>query len=175
MQADGEDMTKRHTLRDKALMMQAFAPEGAELPEWVDSATNRRRPLGPRKHPEEDLQIECCEYLSSLPSILFFSVPNHLYKGDNADPGKHAWYMAKQKRMGFRPGVSDLVVVFRDKHGKTCVCFFELKAGANKLSDEQASFHDKANALGCYTATIRTKHDLVNALRAAGLLIPPSC
>lgn len=119
------------------------------------------------KRPEDLLQMACCDFLDLHPRILYFSIPNHFYLGDG-NKYAQAHYINKQKAMGMRPGVSDLCMVFKNKHGASVTCFAELKDTGKKPSDVQAEFMELANERGCFTATVYTIHDLQLLLSVAG-------
>lgn len=159
-------MPRRFTQRDAAQYIQAMAPEGTKLPGWVNKAASRATNTKPNRREESALQTALCQFLKLYPDILFFSVPNHLWLGQG-DPGKQAAYIARQKAQGFLPGVSDLVCIFRNTHGVSVTCFAELKARRGVASDNQMAFQDRANALGCFTAVIKSVDDLKNLLKTA--------
>lgn len=146
-----------------------------ELPQERDLLPPRVKTVKPpstpkkkrNKRPEDLLQMACCDFLDLHPSILYFSIPNHLYLGAGNEYQK-MHYIAKQKAMGFTPGASDLCMVFRNKHGASVTCFAELKDTGKKPSEAQVNFMEKANERGCFTATIYSIHDLQLLLSVAG-------
>lgn len=162
----------RITRKQWAEIHAVHAPEGCELPASL-TAKEYQQSGKPRGTPEQNLQIECCDYLRTQTQLLFFSCPNHIFMGgadDDATYGKQANYMAKQRRMGLTPGVSDLVIIGRNAHGATAICFAELKApGGGRITTTQAAFQDKANGLGCYTAVVRSLDELKTLLFTANL------
>lgn len=145
----------------------AQSPNRAKTIEQFPWAGKYRKPNQTAKHPEQDLQIACVDYLKLFPDILFFSVPNHLYRGKNTNEGAYLNYMVKQKRMGLRAGASDLIIGFRNTDGMSVTCAAELKCGYNKLTDEQKSFTEKANTIGWYTATVKSIECLTALLKTA--------
>lgn len=167
-------MPRKPTRHDWHDMMAINAPEGldtSKLPKFMTQEPYKQP--AKRGRPEEALQILVCDYLrKAKPQLLFFAVPNHLFKGNSHDPeqeGKFSSYMSRQRKMGLTPGVSDLVVIGRNRHGATVIAFAELKAPTGRISPSQAAFQDRANGLGCYTAIVRTLEDLQALLSTAGL------
>lgn len=157
---------KRVKLADLQAAMQMYAPPGGikNPPAFMD-AVPRKQSTEPRKHEESDLQVTCCDYLRTQGRILFFSVPNHIYS--KGDPKKVAYYISRQKRLGLLPVVSDLVIIFRNKHGAPTTLFAELKSPKGSLSDSQQAFQDMANDRGCFTGVVRTLEDLLALLKTA--------
>lgn len=140
------------------------APSGHKLRDYVPPRPKRKTKP---KRDEDILQIACCDLLHTLPATLFWSNPNHLYLGSNASYNQRAHYMAKQKRMGLLPGVSDITIVFRNWDGQTTIVVPELKVGANQLTETQHAFANAANNVGCYTGVVRSIECLVALLKAA--------
>lgn len=173
-----ESSLLKPTLTQIQLALQAGAPDrsaeglarlAAKLPAFANRL-QKARSAAEKKPPnryEDHLQISCVKLLRSLPDTLIFSVPNHIgYGGKNS--GARIGFMARQKAMGLLPGVSDLVVIFRNMHGATVFVLPELKVGENSMSENQQKFADQANALGCYTGVVRSLDDLTSLLRVAG-------
>ena len=70
---------------------------------------------------------------------------------------RNAWEAAKFKRLGVKPGVSDLCLPY--PRGKYCGLYIEMKAGNNKLQETQKEFlKDMAEAghfvVTCYSSNI---------------------
>jgi hypothetical protein len=116
------------------------------------------------KYPTEDQeQINFCEYLEAL-KVRFFAVPNGMYIGkDEKDEENNARfaYLAKMKKMGFKKGVLDLVILSTTKSGRYNILFLEMKkVEGGKVSDAQqewidwlhANHHAVAVAKGCDAA-----------------------
>jgi len=159
-------MTKKPPLKTLAMMLQAQAPEGAKLPEWIDRAAARK--TGYKKgNPEEDVQKALIGWMKYQPGLFYFSVPNHFYLG-GSDSGKVSHYIAKQKSLGLTNGVSDLVILFRSKHGQPTAVFAEVKAGSNKASEAQEAFLDRVNSFGFYGGIVKSLEDLKDLLIKAG-------
>lgn len=81
---------------------------------------------------ESDIQILVADWLrlyESARDFIFFSVPNEGL--DRASPAR----LAKLKRMGLRPGVADIVIIW---HGRAY--FLELKTATGKQSEHQSAF-----------------------------------
>lgn len=135
------------------------------LPEKVKRIPKPKK--AKRAHPEDDLQMVCCELLEQLPATLFWSTPNHLWLGDG-NKYAQANYIRKQKMMGMQVGACDLNILFRNKHGASTFVLCELKIKPNKPSAEQNSFMDAANGYGAYTGVCYSLDDLLALLRAAG-------
>lgn len=163
----GEKTAVKPTQRNKALVMNMFAPEGAVLPSWVGKAISRKHSKAKPKQEETILQKQCCDYLKLKRGLLYFSIPNHIWMGQG-DPGKQAAYIAKQKSMGLLPGVSDLCIIGRNKHGASVTCFAELKSQSGNASESQLAFMEKANNIGCYTSVVRNLNDMIALLSTAG-------
>lgn len=140
--------------------------ERGELPERVRAKRVVKLKKAKRAHPEDDLQMQCCELLASLPGTLFWSTPNHFYLGAG-NPFAKARYIEKQKMMGMNPGATDLNVVFRNKNGASTLLLCELKIKPNKPSPEQRSFMDTGNSLGAYTACCYTFEEFLGTLKTA--------
>jgi hypothetical protein len=86
---------------------------------------------------EHLLQVSCCKYLETLKKlnqiIEYFAVPNGTVYGAK----NNIVYGAKMKREGVKAGVSDLVVILKQK-----ILFIELKFGKNKQTDSQKEFEN---------------------------------
>jgi len=157
----------RPTKRDIAQHILANMPEGRKPPEWCEKAVKRKASPGPRKHPEDDLQVLVYEYLCKLPGTLAWATPNHLlYKKDAK--GGQINRMQRQKSMGLLPGASDLNILFKNKHGATVLCLAELKIKPNSPTPEQIAFMEKGNNCGAYTACCYSLNDVIALLLKAG-------
>lgn len=134
----------------------------------IETEKRLQRLQKPRKNLEEDLQIACCKFLDLHPRILYWSTPNHLYRGAQSNTGAFMGYMAKQKRMGLKKGVSDLLMYFKNAQGMPVLCAAELKAGSNKADDDQENFLRAVSAIGGFSGVVKSLDDLQNLLRQAG-------
>lgn len=119
------------------------------------------------KREESNLQVTCCKLLKMLPSTLYWHTPSSFYRGANSGPGFFG-YIARLKAMGWFSGIPDLCIIFRNVHGSVSVCFAELKFGYGTTSDSRDAFLDRANAIGCFTAKVKSLEDLITLLRLAG-------
>lgn len=68
----------------------------------------------------------------------------------------------KLKKMGVRPGVSDIIICHPKK---TQIAFIELKVGKNKLTDSQKLFIKVVEKLGHFTALVRSLDEFKEVLR----------
>jgi hypothetical protein len=154
------------------------APPGFDmetLPKFMRPSPSKRQPAKPKKdrsYRESDLQRECVRWLRhNCPDILFWHTPNSLFSprtGSRADEGKRLWYLSQQKEVGLLPGVSDLILIFRSKHGATTIAAAELKAGNNQPTEAQIAFMEKGNNLGMFTSVVKSLDDLKKLLFTSG-------
>ena len=102
---------------------------------------------------EDKLQVACVGFLETFhPELLFFHVPNGGYR--NAREG------AKFKRMGVRPGVSDIIILSETRNGYPGACI-ELKTCSGKLQKSQKEFLEKAEKNWYSTAVIRSIDEFI--------------
>jgi|TARA_Y100000310_G_scaffold340907_1_gene438271 hypothetical protein len=97
----------------------------------------------PRKHPEQDLQRVCADWLQILENqgkLAFFHPPN----GGWRSKVEAAIFTS----LGVKPGVSDLCILMPGGR----VGFIELKARAETPTDKQLDFMEKCQLLGIPTA-----------------------
>lgn len=108
------------------------------------------------KRPEDALQESVVDLLTryhSMGQLRFYTVPNE---------GKRKPKTAAQlKRRGMSPGVPDLVLLFPG--GRSA--YWELKAGKNKPSENQAEWLNWLGTHGFETAIIRDANDAANLLQ----------
>jgi hypothetical protein len=111
-----------------------------------------------RRHDEEDLQRQVCQYLRwSLPADAeFFAVPN--------GGKRHSKAAARLVGQGVRAGLPDLCVVYR---GSTI--FIELKTARGVLSEAQRQMHRKLGYCGCTVLVCRSLEGVECALRELGV------
>lgn len=164
-------MTKRPTLRDKAQAIQAFSPfEGGKTcaPPWVGLAlAAKERIPAERKKEEDTFHVALVKELRKLPATILWHTPSTFFiMGEDKGPFFH--WIGKLKAKGWFGGIPDLVLIFRSINGATTVVFMELKAPKKDLAENQADFCDKANAVGCFTARVRTMDEAWALLRLAG-------
>lgn len=138
-----------------------------ECADLLDGRAAARKTTPRAEHPSEaNLQVSICRYLKTLPNTLYWHCPSSFYRGANSGPGFFG-YIAKLKSMGFIPGIPDLIIIFKNVHGATTVCFAELKTKKGVTSEAQNSFLDKANSLGCFTAKVRSIEEMTELLKKA--------
>lgn len=157
---------KKITLKELQQAMTYGAPDGGmKNPPSFMNEKPREGYRGPRKHPEDDLQIQCVNYLKLFPNILYWSTPNHIWVGQMT-PAKMN-YLKKQKAKGLIKGIPDLSLMFRNIHGVFTFVFAELKIGYAKPEEDQQKILDKANSLGAFTGVVRSLEDLQVLLHTA--------
>jgi len=106
---------------------------------------------------ECDIQASIVDYLEIMAAqcgLLFFSVPNEGI--DRANPAR----LAKLKRMGFRSGVSDLVIV---KAGR--IYLLEVKRPGESQRDSQIDFEADAGRVGAPYAVAWSFEDALEIFR----------
>jgi hypothetical protein len=116
--------------------------------------------------PETELQIQVANVLrlyEALRGFIFFSVPNELLGSATGRGGMGR--MARFKRMGLRPGVTDIVIV---RGGKAF--FLELKSPVGVQSDSQIQFCADATRAGAECAVARSFDEALDALSMWGIL-----
>ena len=107
-----------------------------------------------RQHLEDDLQAAVCMFLRwALPwDATFWAVPN--------GGKRHVVEAQRMSRLGVRPGVPDLHVVYRGR-----LYCLELKAPKGVLSGVQMQMIEKLTKCGVKTAVVRSVEDVEHALR----------
>ena len=106
--------------------------------------------------PESLIQQAIHDYLT-IKHIFHFSVPNGALLG-----GKNKFaLLAMLKREGLMNGVSDLVIVTKEK-----VLFVEIKVQNGKQSDSQKEFQKQAESLGYTYLVWRSLDDCINYFNA---------
>ena len=119
---------------------------------------------------EIDVQIAICEYLRAVQHkmrFVFFSVQNESLSAgktrgnfSGADFGR----LAKSKKAGLLPGVSDLVLVHKGRFYA-----LEVKNQKGKLSDYQREFRDSVLLAGGEYAVVRSLDDVIVAMKTWGI------
>ncbi len=114
------------------------------------------------RRPEAALQRTIISYLRwALPRNAWFTAIAHGSRGG----GDAAWLRgAIWKGMGARPGVPDLLIVWKGR-----AHFAELKASGGALSPAQRECHAELEAAGCAVATWRSLEDAHASLMAWGI------
>lgn len=105
------------------------------------------------KHIEDDNQKALFDWAAHIPDLRWMHcIPNGAFLA--GDKLKRAKQMSRLKKQGLKPGVWDifLPVARNGHHG----LYIEMKAGKNKLTDNQAEFGGFAHEQGylthiCYT------------------------
>lgn len=163
-------MTRIPTKLERAQLHALYAPAGAlrdEADKQLEIETEKRlkRMETPSQHHEEDLQIACCKFLDLHPRILYWATPNHLYGGKNSNTPQFMNYMQKQKRMGLKKGVSDLLMFFDGKFVAA-----ELKVPPNKIKDgdDQDIYIKEVQKRGGIGGEVTSIDDLRALLKLAG-------
>lgn len=110
---------------------------------------------------EQDLHAFTADLLrlKAAANVVWFHVPNGEYRSKRT--------AGKLKRMGVRPGVSDIELVL-PPHGRSA--FLELKFGRNGLSEAQKVFREQAEAAGALFAVATTPESVEFVLREWGAL-----
>lgn len=97
------------------------------------------------RNEEHNIQVAICQILDWY-KIFYFAVPNGIHF--NRDKLKAIKYAQKLKSEGFRSGVSDLVILTKEKP-----YFVEIKTKKGKQSENQKLFQKDIENLG-YTYLI---------------------
>jgi len=103
---------------------------------------------------EHQIQCQIVEYLR-YKGTLCFAVPNGLYFNSKSKQAG-ASYMRKLKREVFRPGASDLVIVYPDK-----VLWAEIKTHKGTLSGKQKEFRDEVEEIGYEYQVFRSLDEFI--------------
>jgi hypothetical protein len=114
-----------------------------------------------RRRPEEILQRSVVDLLTKcgVPGLVWFHVPNGGKRG--------LAEAARFKRMGVRPGVSDLILFHRG-----CLYALELKAGKGKPTDLQEQFMEDVRKAGGRAVWAAGMDEAMYTLQFWGLLRP---
>lgn len=108
---------------------------------------------------EESLQVTCYDFLLRFcPMVVSFAVPNGTYIGSGAS---RFAYIAKLKRMGLRPGVADMIIMYPGKN----ILFVEFKSAKGKMSKEQEDFASRCFELGFIYTMINSFEGFVDTLK----------
>lgn len=159
-------MTRKPTRRQWAQHLSMYGPEDtSSLPSFMTKEPiERAKP----KRTEDLLQIQLCDWLR-LNNYFFWATPNHFYRGKQESEGKFLGYMARQKRMGLVPGVSDLCIL----RGSQLYCA-EVKAPGKYPADNQKAWMIAAEANGAICGVVRTLEQLQSLLTIKPISVPPS-
>jgi hypothetical protein len=111
-----------------------------------------------RKRPEQTLQIAVTQFLGlAAPDDLFWTAINPI-------PHKSAIIAALCKAMGMRPGVADLLFIYRGRP-----LFIEMKALRGTESDNQKDARALAERAGAATSIGKSVEAVESRLRAHGV------
>lgn len=105
---------------------------------------------------ESALQMQIAQVLR-MQGYIFFSVPNEALGKINHRGDKNR--MMRLKAMGLRSGVSDLVVVLKDR-----VIFMEVKTERGKQSESQFAFEKEVAALGHQYVVVKSVEEALKAV-----------
>lgn len=155
----------RITRSTRALMDVLGRPPEQERPPWVQEQLGKPARKKPRRL-EEQLQRQLCDWLDTQPRILYWANPGNTWIGKPT--GAKLGYLARQKMLGVKKGISDLILFFRSKHGNPTICFVELKTEKGRTSIEQENFMEQCNQRGGYSAVARSLEDVISLLDVAG-------
>ena len=100
--------------------------------------------MGSRELTESQIQIQVADWLrlhEAGGGFIFVSVPNEALGRANSRAG--LWRMAQLKRMGLRPGCSDLIII-----AKGYAYCLEMKTANGKQSPAQMLFQEQATRAG---------------------------
>lgn len=111
---------------------------------------------------ESEIQIQIVEYLSLIPNIVYFSVPNELA---GKLTGAQLNRMKKHVKMGLKAGTADLII----GHKGRMFCM-EVKTPKGRQSDNQKDFMKDVYKAGCEYALIRSFESAVDTLRIWGIV-----
>ncbi len=117
-------------------------------------------------HPEAALQIQIADVLrlhEKARHFIWFSVPNELMGAARSRAG-HA-RMARFKRMGLRPGVSDFIIA---RNG--LAYFLELKIKGNGQSENQKQFEADALRAGAEYKVVYSLDEAIDWLQYWGII-----
>src|SRR5258708_2204143 len=121
-----------------------------------------------KRHLEDDLQMQVCDYLARVCPVYFWAVPN----GGVRNPRE----AQRLKRMGVRAGVFDLHFLLpaaRDHSGGR-LGVIELKVKPNGLTPEQKEFRSLVIAAGGVTAVCYSLPEVYDTLVGWGVKLPAS-
>jgi len=106
---------------------------------------------------EEDIQQAVYSWIAkqmygqTFPYFVCFSVPN--------ERNSNAYHMAKLKRMGLTPGISDLVLIWMAYDGHIHVLYLELKRKGGKLSPKQKEFKEYVDGVNSRALTYEVAYN----------------
>lgn len=117
-----------------------------------------------RRRPEANLQRAVVQYLSvALGPRTFFT---HIAHG-HSDLGARKGGILKS--MGLVAGIPDIVLWWRDGHGKSFCMGIELKSAAGRISVAQRDTHRRMADAGVLVVTCRSLDDVRATLNSGGV------
>lgn len=135
---------------------------GVDMPDFKGDPVEKKamkKPKKPRKTEEDDLTMQVadyCELLMAQGKVVCFShIPQETFT-------KHWAVKNKNKAMGVRPGVPDMLIVFVDR-----ILFLELKRlKGGVVSPDQKHWIDSINKIAEGTAYAQGKSQVIAAVAA---------
>jgi hypothetical protein len=121
------------------------------------------RPRGPLESTIQEQIVEFMSAISRKYHFIFFAVPNEAMMS-TGKKRLHA-LMAKFKRMGLTPGVSDLVIGHRGR-----MYCMELKSQRGRQSDNQKIFEAWARSCGVPYEIVRSLNGAIACLKLWGIV-----
>lgn len=120
-----------------------------------------------RRHPEDDIQKAVVSHLQArgVPGLVFWHTPNSSKLGGKRTKDGVPLEAIRLKKMGFRAGVSDLVLIHSEK-----IFALELKAPGGRASSSQLEFIADMNRAGAFTCVCEGLDPALRTLEQWGLL-----
>ncbi len=120
------------------------------------------------RHPEDDLQEACAGWLgwSLLPPAWFTAIRHGAYYGGG---GNAVLRGARDKRMGLKNGVPDLLIISPIGICEKGMYWSELKAPGGYPTPDQKAIHAMLRAFGHEVAVIRSVEELQAQVEAWGI------
>ena len=119
------------------------------------------------QRPEQLIHKAVAEHLRlrGVPGLIWWHTPNGMYAGGRRNAKGMAIQGALMKGLGVRPGVSDIIAVYRGR-----VYALELKAEGGRISDSQREFLYDMERAGGHTAVAVGIDAALDTLSGWGLL-----
>jgi len=109
---------------------------------------------------ESQIQMQIVQALQAM-GVMFFSVPNEALGKINHRGDRNR--MMRLKSMGLLSGVSDLVVVLKNK-----IVFLEVKTAKGRQSKSQKDFEHRVTLLGHEYHVVRSVDDVISIVDSTG-------
>lgn len=114
------------------------------------------------RHLEDSLQMAVAKFLAlQYPDLLWWHTPN--------GGKRNAREAGRLKAMGVRPGVADLLFIWKLSGNFIDSGAIELKAGKNALQESQKDFQEKWIGIGGHYALCRSLDEVMGALESWGV------